>query len=1038
MPAKTTRLLLVLVLFLFLSGSAQAQEPIYLPLIFKGLCNMPAILEISDGTTTINLLPKEATGFHLVSWTPEVAALKGGGIYQESAMSAGQSLVYAQYENINDAFNFVVDGRGQDETIDKIERLIQLLLLGRNYRLADWQDTPVYIRGQASCETGIRYALIENFSIPDLNNPYAQPFASASQLASMADFSVIIEHGHWLASAPGTGESVTATNSQEWDYSEGWTVYDSLGAVPDLPAPSGAYRAMAIGNDRILVAHSNLFAGSGDSYISTDKGSTWAAVTDGGSVSIRDILKISNSNILLSDEDNGFRILRSTDQGSSFSVLSTAVGGGPLVQFANGHLLTIYNGDDIYRSTDQGANWTKISDFGGAVTAAALMISPTTDTVIAYVVSAVWERLYRSTDRGETWSLVKNLGTSYFYDDAQPMIADSNGNFYTLSIVGDLWRSADDGITWLQLYSNLDGLGYAMFEDSYGHIWAILANGTMYLYRSVDGGLTFTKEETINENGFDPTSMTESGDGDYYIGGAQAASGDGGLVYRLASIQDFGWTTEEKLYVTNRQNKAQLTHIFVDDGGVFGSNQFPVTAAFLLTPAVAATGDAVYFGIDTTIDNTGPFSGLGFYITDPAAAVTSYAFTWEYYNGAWDPLTVQDNTDDGLGSFSKPGYGTVHWEQPSDWVTVAVNSVTGYWVRARLSSLTGAFNEPQQGNTDLLTLILPFTEIDSNQVGGSIPALMQLKAYNLSDADGRDGSAPDLFENRVVVGLRSTSRGSKFQSYINLSDEQNPVEIDITAGTNTSFADDVLAPSGRRMSYTPGAGAESMATRATVTLNPVIAKDFYGIFHAFLRVQRTGGAASNLDIQLKITSGSGGISFTTDMEQVQTTTAFEVLDFGQILLPVAGSLKNTELGDQTTIDIQVSAEAGAPDLYLYDLILMPADEWLIDATDKANEDDSDVGRNNDIPRLLDIDSITYPKESIRALVRQISNEVTATYRAGTISEAILQANAQQRLWFFAMQTSATGSSFNWIAPPEISHSVVINKVERFLQMRGAS
>jgi len=170
---------------------------------------------------------------------------------------------------------------------------------------------------------------------------------------------------------------------------------------------------------------------------------------------------------------------------------------------------------------------------------------------------------------------------------------------------------------------------------------------------------------------------------------------------------------------------------------------------------------------------------------------------------------------------------------------------------------------------------------------------------------------------------------------------------------------------------------------------------------------------------------------------VQTTTAFEVLDFGQIKIPAAGSLKLTELGDETVINIQASAASGTPNLVLYDLILIPTDEWSIDAIDKANESDSDVGRSGDIQKYLDIDSITKPKTSVRSLVKQVGSDfVTSIYNSVSVGEAILQANADQRLWFFVMQTSATGDSYSWIAPPEICHSVQLYKNERYLGLRG--
>lgn len=230
-----------------------------------------------------------------------------------------------------------------------------------------------------------------------------------------------------------------------------------------------------------------------------------------------------------------------------------------------------------------------------------------------------------------------------------------------------------------------------------------------------------------------------------------------------------------------------------------------------------------------------------------------------------------------------------------------------------------------------------------------------------------------------------------------------------------------------------------MASRATISLGPTVARDFYGIFHAFLRARRTAGTATDLSVRLQVATGSGGISFTTQSKQLQTTTAFEVLDFGEITLPVSGSFKSSDLADITEIRIQASAASGTPDLYLYDLILIPVDEWAIDAVDATNSNVSDVGRSGGIAKLLDVDSITDPRIDIKTLVRtaDVGGLITAEYNPITNGPAILQANATQRLWFFAMQTSATGASYSWLAPPEIVHSVQIFKNEGYLGQRGA-
>lgn len=93
-------------------------------------------------------------------------------------------------------------------------------------------------------------------------------------------------------------------------------------------------------------------------------------------------------------------------------------------------------------------------------------------------------------------------------------------------------------------------------------------------------------------------------------------------------------------------------------------------------------GDAAYFGY------TIPFCELSFDL-DTVGVNGAKVWRWEYYNGTqWNELTglAIDNTDtanaDGEQSFEQNG--AVSFVPPSDWAAVAVNSVTKYWIRARV------------------------------------------------------------------------------------------------------------------------------------------------------------------------------------------------------------------------------------------------------------------------------------------------------------------------------------------------------------------
>ena len=258
-------------------------------------------------------------------------------------------------------------------------------------------------------------------------------------------------------------------------------------------------------------------------------------------------------------------------------------------------------------------------------------------------------------------------------------------------------------------------------------------------------------------------------------------------------------TTTKGVYVANKDNMANLSDIYVNDGGVWTGNRMDVAVPWNLLPAVPAIGDAVYFGIDTSLTNSGPFCSLAFDIGTAQSDITGIA--WEYFNGAWVALTVEDNTNaDGAMTgvaFDTTGEKSVHWVQPSDWTTRDISTdggpaITGYWVRARVTAI-GTPTAPSQQNRDVFSIVWPYTEIQSTEVLGDIPSLFELHIW--SQSDQASGSTPALDFNRVICGLRSYARGANFTSFLNFSDEQVPSGLTVSGA---SLSDSPDTPTGRR------------------------------------------------------------------------------------------------------------------------------------------------------------------------------------------------------------------------------------------------
>lgn len=630
---------------------------------------------------------------------------------------------------------------------------------------------------------------------------------------------------------------------------------------------------------------------------------------------------------------------------------------------------------------------------------------------------------------GETWEVSTTLpdgNVRSLLEVSNLILAGENGQILASDDAGETWAVADTTPT---------GETRALYDDG-ENLWAG-DNGN--ILKSIDDGRNWVTGSAL-PTGYVHCLVKETATGDI-------RAGDSGriLILDASDTVTLGRdeTDADEVFVANHHKTANLTHIKIDDGGVF-TDIFPA-ASFPLTllPAVPAVGDAVYFGVDTSLTDTGPICSVICDIATPAKSTTSYTLTWEYYNGAaWAALTARDETN-GLGEVGVHG---MFWKQPSDWATVAVDGDTGYWIRGRVSALTGTLTPPTQQNRDIYSAIWAYAEIDDAQTKGNVDSLIKLRVHNRSDEGGPGGSEPLLYQNRVVMGVKEVDDHEDFRAFLNFADEQNPdgvtVDVSVDADSATSIeADSVLSSAtGRRVFFdagiaAAGAGLNNLADRVEFELDTTIARDYYGTYKAFLRGKQTGGSAGEISIRLKIVSGSGGISSLTDTQVTQSTTDHEAIEFDTpITIPVSSQFTEDDIGDVTSIIVQISCAANDADLYLYSLFLHPTDLVWLDSEDQANTAESAVENG----RRLVVDAIAIPKAPTRALVQKLVNDAfISSWRVDGNGLARLPAGKQVRLWFLSMRTASAGSS-TWLSEPEACSSVTVSKTDRWLTGRGAA
>jgi hypothetical protein len=500
--------------------------------------------------------------------------------------------------------------------------------------------------------------------------------------------------------------------------------------------------------------------------------------------------------------------------------------------------------------------------------------------------------------------------------------------------------------------------------------------------------------------------------------------------------------TTKDVYVANKNNIANLTDIYNYDASLatFSSNLMDAALPFTLFPAGPAIDDAVYFGIDTSVSNSGPFSNLVFDIG--TAANYNASLVWEYWNGsAWATVIVIMITSDATTQSASTYFQTalvtsVSWSQPTNWATTSINGITGYWLRVRDFDGGGWTTRPTQQNRDIYSAVWPYARVGSDQVGGDLPALLRLR-YTERNAD-LNVLASRIAASRLIVALRSESRGADFTPFLNCSDEQNVFGITLTAKTNTVVGNDLTTPTGRRYTYSP-VGAEAMATRLIIGIfggATALADQYVGQFRLFLRARQESGAAGDIEIRIGLdligTGNTDNIIFYTPTLALTNTGQPELLDFGQITLPGV-PLAPADSGDFPSffLRIQASATSATPSLRFYDLILMPVDEWsgefLAPAETGAYSLDDETS--------LDIDSVLNPHVPIRTFIRSdigLATDLIAPWRTIDNGPAILQANVNQRLWFLPARKLNNA----WLADFEALAHIQITRNQRYFSARG--
>lgn len=211
-------------------GTALAEATGYARAVNKASpvgCNNLPLFYLTDGTVRVggqlNLLNflSDKYGFIVRAYRPQIPQYKEGGRFSNSPQSQGRRLRFRAFDNAIDILEVSVPAYSQDTLIQFQQELIAFQEAAADYWVSEFALLPIYLVARAARETNTRYAVVHMISVPELENPYAQPFFS-DHGAAFENLTIRIERGMWWSTPPGFFDCVEISSEREWTVS-GWT-----------------------------------------------------------------------------------------------------------------------------------------------------------------------------------------------------------------------------------------------------------------------------------------------------------------------------------------------------------------------------------------------------------------------------------------------------------------------------------------------------------------------------------------------------------------------------------------------------------------------------------------------------------------------------------------------------------------------------------------------------------------------------------------------------------------------------------------------
>lgn len=898
-----------------------------------------SILEIrteENGQTVYYDLLNGANGVFLEEWRPRRAVMKGGGVFQDSPMVDGRSLVHGVYGNVQETFKLKYYHDSPDTAAFEDAKLEQLLQKAMDNGRTQWQREPVYLAVQPVGASNVQYARIIAGQIKDSEDPFgttwnqARGGTSAIGATAWDDIELIIERGDWLENPPGTGTAVSHGAQVEYLNTPGvWfdTVNDNLYAPLSPPDPSGDLcfewwmKLNSLGR----------VGGGGNGYILNVYHSGGAPADD-------------QITILVNSSDGKMYCTMDIDGGTNGTIATSAT-------------LTDDDRWHHYAVTWDGTAGSFVEIYVDGVAKGAAPVASSGAAVLA-------------TD----WYIGNFHSAGNAIDGVLGWFRVSEAQRYTADF--------SDSVPDRQIPPANDADTYFLWgmNDGSGSTVASLIGGT---------ALALTGASWLIGN------VATTGTGDFTAGAPASTGSDIFYAHHGAQVP---------IHTAFRYNGSYSANLI---GASLPQALLPTGATSILYLCSSAPFYNVIFNIGTAIAGTAVIAN-------------------EYWDGsAWSALSdVQDDT----GDFANTEAGCIAWDEVSNWAITTVNGVAGYWLRFRVSS-GSVSTSPTQQTYNIYSACWPYVTWGDTAVNGDIAALGQLVSYR------QDNNSLSVSPAKMTryMGARSVDRGVNFSAFLPFSNGPGlpPGVQVIPSATGSTYLtwDNYRGISGVQLTFTGGSGF--IINLLTIRISSTYAAEYSGRYRVLLRhrMPATTGTHVQTDLKLSLVVGDQRRDAYPYADDLGLGVHLEnFLDFGEIA--IGGNLAYGETIGDLDIDIDIDTSSGvARTLYLYDLILIPIDEWAAIVSDQLMIEKG--------VHYRDTSEIGYTP--IADKTRIVSSG--AEYAQNTVisnGRGMLE-NGSSKLWMveYARSKSVSDSiGDGYSSPPELIFRAELSRNQRYRSFRG--